>query len=181
MEEERKKELQEKFARIYREHPHTDLETVDKVYETVKQMVRSRQDTTVVKIASECNLEKNVVARRLKLLGAKNYLTVRTNRTTPFLSVYSKTEFKKPIYGKENINREVDDNYQIVKGVLLSNPTLTGQLDKDLLSRFNGFATIEKRGTFFAVYNKLIDLLLEKGISNVLYMEIKSGANRYVL
>lgn len=171
--------LKNKFVRIYNLHPRTDLNVIDIVYETIRVMQINKQDTTASNIALNCNIDRGKVVRRLALLAESGYVTIKKNKTIPFLSVFNSAGSKKPIYGEIQIGMEIDQNYSLVSGILTSNSLLSRQINPIVQRDFHGFVNQDKKGKhFFDVYNQIVDILIMNGIV-CWHMRIRSGANRY--
>src|SRR3989344_2485139 len=106
--------LNDKFKDIRKDHPHVKLEPVNEVYETISTCP-DENGITITAVSDKSKLERNSVARIVKLLKDYKYVGIGEGSTyVPFLMVIGNDQIVNYERGKIDIGNAMDDNLELL-------------------------------------------------------------------
>ena len=169
----------EKFERIKREHPRINLESYEKVYETLKNIGNPKKGATVTVLAEKTKFKRSKVDRIIRVLKIYHYVKVAEGSNgIPCLCVIDKKDERDWKWGKEQIGSNIDQNY----GSLLENLDKAKKSDSKLKTEIKLYQNKKKNGKFFKIYNTLVeDVWSNIKDSDLNKLEMGSTAVRYCI
>ena len=169
--------IEDKFKRLYKEHPRIDLRPYDQIFEVLKRIGNPKKGLTITQLAEKVNFKRSKVDRIIRILKKYNYVkTVERSNKIPYLCVIDEEGDRDWKWGKEGIGNNIDRNYDS----LLKNLDKTRNLEKGLKTEIKSYQTKKKNGKFFKVYNTIVEnIWFNIKNSDINKMEMGSTAVRY--
>ena len=168
---------EDKFQRLYKEHPRINLEPYDKVFEVLRKISNPKKGVTITELAEKANFKRTKVDIIIKILKKYKYVkTVEGSNRIPYLCIIDKQDERDWKWGKEDIGNNLDENYNS----LLKNLDKAKNLEKGLKTEIKSYQNRKKNGKFFKVYNTIVESVWsnEKD-SDLNKLEMGSTAVRY--